>query len=192
VALHELAEALPHAFCWPVDLTANDEFPEMPTQLSHLSLLVHCAGSFALGTIHDTAIDVWRQIFDTNLFGVVEVTRRLLPALRATSGRIIVVNSTVVAGSPANRAAYAASKAALQVFAGALHQEELHNGIRVTSVYPGRVDTNGQRKVRAAEGGPYEAERYLSAASVAEAILWVVSAPSDTHITEFEVKPTWQ
>lgn len=105
---------------------------------------------------------------------------------------MIVVNSTAVSGSPANRAAYASSKVALRAFAGALHQEELANGIRVTSVYPGRVDTQGQRKVRALEAGSYESERYLSASSVAAAILWVVSAPADTHITEFEVKPTWR
>ena len=49
----------------------------------------------------------------------------MLPALRATRGGVIIVNSTAISGSPANRAAYAASKAALQVFWGALLQKSL-------------------------------------------------------------------
>ena len=176
-ALNTLAETLPDAICWRVDLRAGEMPSEKPSILSKLDLLVHCAGSIELGSIGDTPIEVWRN---------------LLPALRATRGRVIIVNSTAVSGSPANRAAYASSKAALRAFAGALHQEELANGIRVTSVYPGRVDTKGQRKVRALEKGPYEPERYLSPSSVAAAIRWVVSAPADAHITEFEVKPTWR
>ena len=191
-ALNTLAETLPDAICWRVDLRAGEMPSEKPSILSKLDLLVHCAGSIELGSIGDTPIEVWREVFETNLFGVVELTRNLLPALRATRGRVIIVNSTAVSGSPANRAAYASSKAALRAFAGALHQEELANGIRVTSVYPGRVDTKGQRKVRALEKGPYEPERYLSPSSVAAAIRWVVSAPADAHITEFEVKPTWR
>ena len=143
----------------------------MPSQLSRLSLLVHCAGLFVSGTIADTSIEVWQDVFGTNLFGLVEVTRLLLPALRDTRGRIIVVNSTAVSGSPAKRAAYAASKVALKTFTEALHQEELDNGIRVTNVFPGRVATKTQRAVRTAEGGSYDPQSYLSAASVAAAIL---------------------
>jgi NADP-dependent 3-hydroxy acid dehydrogenase YdfG len=192
VALQKLSETMPGSFCWPIDLLDVQAASEMPSQLSELSLLVHCAGLFAYGTIADSPVNVWREVFEVNVFGVAELTRRLLPALRASQGRVIVVNSTAVTGSPASRAAYAASKAALRSFADALHQEELGNGIRVTSVYPGRVDTKTQQAVSAAEGRPYEPESHLRASSVAEAILWVTSAPSDAHITEFEVKPTWR
>jgi NADP-dependent 3-hydroxy acid dehydrogenase YdfG len=190
-SIQELADSLPNAFCWPIDFSDVGVISAPPPQLSRLSLLVHCAGYFALGGIGDTRIEAWKDVFDVNLFGVVDLTQRVLPALRATRGRVIVVNSTAISGSPANRSAYVASKAALRSFTNALHQEELDNGIRVTTVYCGRVDTDMQREVRAAEEGPYEADRYLSPASVAAAILWVVSAPADTHITEFEVKPTW-
>jgi NADP-dependent 3-hydroxy acid dehydrogenase YdfG len=179
-------------FCWDVDLLGLQSAPEMPPELSKLSLLVHCAGLFAHGTVADTPIEVWREVFETALFGVAELIRRLLPALRATRGRVIVVSSTAVSGSPGTRAAYTATKGALKCFADALHREELDNGVRVTSVYPGRVATRTQRAVRVAEDGPYEPDSYLSATSVADAILWAVSAPPDAHITEFEVKHTWR
>jgi len=189
-ALRKLADTLPDARCWPVDLASVLNASDVPAQLSDLSVLVHCGGIFAFGTVGESSYELWKRIFDVNLFGVVEITRRLLPALRENRGRVIVVNSTAVSGSPANRAAYAASKTALRSFATALHEEEVQNGVRVTSVYPGRVNTKGQQAVRAAEGGPYEADRYLSPTSVAAAILWVTSAPPDTHITELELKPT--
>jgi NADP-dependent 3-hydroxy acid dehydrogenase YdfG len=189
-ALQELADTLPSAFCWPIELSGVPDTSNVPAPRSELSLLVHCAGTFTFGPICDSSTELWRRIFDVNLLSVVDITRRLLPALRENRGRVIVVNSTAVSGSPANRAAFAANKAALRSFATALHEEELHNGVRVTSVYPGRVDTKGQHAVRAAEGGPYEADRYLSPSSVAAAILWVTAAPPDTHITEFELKPT--
>ncbi len=192
VALQKLAARIPGSFCWPVDLSDIQASSEMPSQLSELSLLVHCAGLYAYGTISDSPLGVWKEVFDVNLFGVAELTRRLLPALRASRGRVVIVNSTAISGAPANRAAYAASKVALKSFADALHQEELNNGIRVTSVYPGRVATKTQRAVSAAEGRPYAPGNYLRASSVAEAILWVTSAPADAHITEFEVKPTWR
>ena len=189
-ALDEVAGLLPDAHCWPVDLSSGRGLADVPQQLSKLDVLVHCAGLFTQGSINDASMEEWREVFDTNLFGVIELTRNVLPALRATRGRVIIVNSTAISGSPANRAAYAASKAALQVFSGALLQEELDNGIRVTSVHLGRTATRMQRAVRAAEGGPFESDKYLSASSVAAAILWVASAPPDAHFTEFELKPT--
>lgn len=122
--ISELAETLPDAHHWTVDLSDSRALSDPPPQLSELSLLVHCAGSFAMGTIGETPSEVWRKVFDVNLFGVVEITRALLPSLHATRGRIVVVNSTAISGSPAHRAAYASSKAALRTFATALHQED--------------------------------------------------------------------
>jgi NADP-dependent 3-hydroxy acid dehydrogenase YdfG len=191
-SLQNLSETLPGSFCWPLDLLDGRGLSDVPKQLTRLSLLVHCAGLFAYGSVGDTPIDVWRDVFNTNLFGVVELTRLMLPALRATRGRVIVVNSTAISGSPANRAAYTASKVALKAFTDATQQEELDNGIRVTSVYPGRVATKTQQAVRAAEGGDFDPESYLRPSSIAAAIEWVISAPDDAHITEFVVKPTWR
>jgi short-subunit dehydrogenase len=57
-ALHELAETLPSADCWTIDLSSGRGLSEPPPQLSTLSLLVHCAGSFALGTICNTPVDI--------------------------------------------------------------------------------------------------------------------------------------
>jgi NAD(P)-dependent dehydrogenase (short-subunit alcohol dehydrogenase family) len=190
-ALKTMAAGLPAAFCWPMDLANAAEFGPVPPELWTVDLLVHCAGVFELGTVVDMPESMWRDVFSVNLFGVVELTRNLLPALRRSRGRVIVVNSTVVTRSPVGRSAYAASKQALQVFAEALHEEELERGVRVTSIYPGRVATDMQRAVRQAEGGPFEPDRYLAPETVAAAVHAVLSAPPDAHLTQFMLEPTW-
>ncbi|NKQ52207.1 SDR family oxidoreductase [Amycolatopsis sp. K13G38] len=191
-ALKTMAAAMPDACHWTIDLAApEDTGVVVPGELTSVDLLVHCAGVFERDTIHDMPERKWREVFAVNLFGVVEVTRNLLPGLRAAQGRVIVVNSTVVTGAPAGRAAYAASKQALRVFAEALHTEELGNGVRVTSIYPGRVATGMQRAVRRTEGGPFQPDRYLAPESVASAVFSVLSAPPDAHLTEFVLQPVW-
>lgn len=190
VALKSMVTELPDAFHWQVDLATSEGIGLVPPELAEVDLLVHCAGVFERDTIIATPDEVWRDVFAVNFFGVVEMTRNLLPALRAARGRVILVNSTVVAGSPAGRSAYAASKHALRVFAQALRQEEMGNGVRVTSIYPGRVATDMQRIVRRFEGGPFESERYLAPDSVASAMFFVLSAPPGTHLADMVLEPT--
>jgi len=190
-ALKTMTATLPDAFHWVVDLAAED-VGVVPGELTTVDLLVHCAGVFERADIHAMPESAWREVFAVNLFGVAGLTRNLLPGLRAARGRVIIVNSTVVTGSPAGRAAYAASKQALRVFADALHREELGNGVRVTSIYPGRVATEMQRTVRRTEGGPFQPDRYLAPESVASAVFSVLSTPPDAQVTEFVLQPAWQ
>src|SRR5690606_850138 len=144
--------------------------------LDRLDLLVHSAGIARLGRLADTPADVWRHTFEINVIAVAELTRLPLPALRAPRGHVVLINSGAGQRANPNWGAYAASKFALRAFADALREEEQANGIRVTSIYPGRVDTDMQREVRAQEGGPYEPERYLDPDSVARAVLMAVTA----------------
>jgi len=61
--------------------------------------------------------------------------------------------------------------------------------VRVTSVFPGRTDTEMQRDVVRQEGGVYRPERYLRAESVAGAVLLAVTAPDDAALTELVLRP---
>ena len=71
-----------------------------------------------------------------------------------------------------------------------LRGEEYGNGLRVTSVHPGRTDTAMQHGVRADEGGDYERDKYLRPTSVAAAVLTAVTASPDAHLTEITIRPT--
>lgn len=188
-ALAALAATLPGARLWPVDLTDAAALSAAAASIERLDLLVHSAGVVAIGPVADTPADVWRRLLDVNVVAVAELTRLLLPALRAARGRVVLVNSGQGHNASAGWGAYAASKFALRAFADVLRQEEAPRGVRVTSVFPGRTATDMQRQVRAAEGGQYQEDRYLAAATVADAIRFVATASHDTQLPELAIRP---
>lgn len=188
-ALAELAHELPGARPWPVDLTDTAAVAEAAAGISRLDVLVHSAGVGLLGTVAETPASTWRRQFDINVVAVAELTRLLLPALRAARGRVVLVNSGAGLTARPGWASYAASKFALRAFADALREEEARHGVRVTSVHPGRTDTDMQREVVRHEGGSYDPGRYLRAESVAGAVLLAVTAPDDAALTEMVLRP---
>jgi NADP-dependent 3-hydroxy acid dehydrogenase YdfG len=188
-ALEALAQELPGARPWPVDLTDSATVAEAAGGIERLDVLVHSAGVGLLGTVAETPAATWRQQFEINVVAVAELTRLLLPALRAARGRVVLLNSGTGLTARAGWASYAASKFALRAFADALRAEESGNGVRVTSLHPGRVDTDMQRRVVAHEGGEYRPEAYLRPESVAGAVLLAVTAPDDTELTELVLRP---
>jgi NAD(P)-dependent dehydrogenase (short-subunit alcohol dehydrogenase family) len=105
--------------------------------------LVHNAGIAAFGGVEDMPADVFEQIFSTNFFGPVALTRALLPAMRAAGrGRIVVVSSQGGARGMPGISAYAASKGALERWAEALAQEVAPFGLGVTVLVAGTFDTD--------------------------------------------------
>lgn len=188
-ALEALAQELPGARPWPVDLTDSATVAEAAGGIERLDVLVHSAGVGLLGTVAETPAATWRQQFEINVVAVAELTRLLLPALRAARGRVVLLNSGAGLTARAGWASYAASKFALRAFADALRAEESGNGVRVTSLHPGRVDTDMQRGVVAHEGGEYRPEAYLRPESVAGAVLLAVTAPDDAELTELVLRP---
>ena len=79
------------------------------------------------------------------MVAVAELTRLLLPALRAANGHVVLINSGAGLRANAGWGAYAASKFALRAFGDALRLEE--PALRVTSIHPGRIDTDMQRDI---------------------------------------------
>lgn len=107
-------------------------------------------------------IEDWRSGFETNLFGVVEVTRRAIPTIRST-GEGVIVNMTTASVPVAMPfyAVYRASKAAVAAMSESLRAELSVFGIRVIEIVPGPIDTDmlesSGRVLEAAEQAGYEA-----------------------------------
>lgn len=188
-ALAALATELPGARPLPVDVTDVAALARAVDGIDRLDVLVHSAGTITIAALADTSAGDWRRVLDLNVVAVAELTRLLLPALRAARGRVVLVNSGQGKQVSAHWGPYAASKFALRAYADVLRAEESPRGIRVTSVFPGRTDTGMQRDVRAAEGGDYQADRYLRADTVAQAIRYVVDAPADAQVPELVLRP---
>jgi len=189
-ALLTLTGELPSASPWPVELTDFEAVANAVIGIDRLDALVHNAGAWEPGLIGETSSDTWRYLFDVNLFAIAELTKLLLPALRTARGHVILINSTAGMRVSAGRGAYAASKFALRALGEALHAEEAANGVRVTSIYPGRVATDLQRKVCVYERGVYRPDEYIAPISVAHAVLAALKAPVDSELTEIVIART--
>jgi NADP-dependent 3-hydroxy acid dehydrogenase YdfG len=163
------------------------------TQLIHghgsVDILVNSAGTAYTNPLMDTSLTDWQQIIDLNLSSVLQVIQGVLPQMRQQqSGTIINVIS--IAGQQAfpNWGAYSVSKFGLVALSKALAAEERINGIRVTAVYPGSVNTPlwDQPQVQA----DFDRSAMLTAEAVAESILYSANAPLSTTIQELTIMPS--
>lgn len=130
---------------------------------SGLNVLVNNAGvERRYLPLEATPMNEWREVFETNVFGLVEVTRRAVPLLRANGGGVIcnITSSSVLAGAPFY-SVYRASKAAVEALGESLRTEVGPFGIRIVEIMPGPVATdmlaNSARLPEAAEVPGYEA-----------------------------------
>lgn len=188
-ALAKRAEESPGAQPWPVDLSDFEAVASAVAGIERLDVLVHSAGVGDLGTIENASVETWRRNYEVNVLAVVELTRLLLPALRAAGGHVVVVNSGAGRNAKAGWGPYAASKFAVRAFADSLREEEERNGLRVTTVYPGRTATEMQQAVNAQEGVEYDPSKYLRPDSVAMAVVNAITATADAHPTEVILRP---
>jgi NAD(P)-dependent dehydrogenase (short-subunit alcohol dehydrogenase family) len=112
-------------------------------RFGRIDLLINNAGITARGAIEDTPEALWRAIFETNLFGPLELIRLVLPVMRRQgAGRIINVTSVAALLKTPLVAAYAASKHALDTVSAALDIETRSFGVRVACVMPGPFKTS--------------------------------------------------
>ena len=186
-ALQAVADDCRSARVVTADLTTADGPGLAAAGIDALDGLIHCAGIAELSRIEDSDADQWRRAYEVNVVAVVELTRVLLPALRAAGGHVVVVNSGAGYLARGGWASYAASKFALRAVTDALRDEE--PGLRVTSIHPGRVDTDMQRGIVASEGKDYNPAAYLTPESVAAAIRQSLEATPDAHPTEVILRP---
>ncbi len=187
--LDAMATELDGAVTLPVDLTDYDAVEAAVETVTELDVLVHSAGiASSLEAVADTPADEWRALLDINVVAAAELTRLLLPALRARRGHIVFLNSGAGQNVRPGWTPYAASKFALRALADGVRAEEPE--LRVTSLYPGRIDTDMQREIVAREGADYDPARYLKASSVAEAVAQAIATPADAHPTDLTVRPS--
>lgn len=185
-AAQKVVGTLPSAEPFVADLTNLTEVP----QLESLDLLVHSAGMLDFARIDEATVEMWRRSFDLNVVAVAELTKRLLSAVRNAHGTVVTINSGSGFHSGAYQGIYAATKHALIAFTDALRDEETGK-IRVSSVHPGRVDTDMQRQLRSAEGiEEYDGEKWARPESIAQAVRLIADLGTDATIPTIRVTPS--
>jgi len=170
----------------------------IPPAFSDIDVLVNNAGlSRGFEPVHEGSEDDWDEMIDTNVKGLLYVTRAVLPGMVARGrGHIISIGSVAGHEGYPRGNAYCASKAAVRMLNKCMRLDLVGTGIRVSTVDPGLVPTefsevrfHGDRE-RAQK--VYENARPLSAADVAEAIVWCASRPPWVNAEEIILMPTDQ
>ncbi|HRV69965.1 MAG TPA: SDR family oxidoreductase [Marmoricola sp.] len=184
----ELARNFPGASVLSADLSQPEalEGSQIPDALDSV---IHAAGVVELGKLSDADYAQVQEQIAVNLLAPIRLTQVCLPALRATQGTVVFVNST--AGITANPGwgAYAASKFGLRAIADALRAEEQPNGVRVATIFPGRTATSMQAKVHELEGRPYDPTAWIRPETVAMQIVNVLDLPRDATVSEVVIRP---
>lgn len=106
----------------------------------HIDVLCNNAGTSAVGDVVASTPEDWQRVFDVNVFGVANMSRAVVPHMRA-AGRGTIVNTCSVVASVGlvERAVYGASKGAVLALTKAMAADEIAHGIRVNCVSPGTV-----------------------------------------------------
>ena len=149
-----------------------------------LQVLVNNAGVGAHAPVAETSDEEWARILDTNLTAVFRLTRAALPQLTDGGGHVFMISSLAGVNPIAGMAAYCASKAGLDHFAHCLMLEVRHQGVKVTTIAPGSVDT--------AFGGSRSGETswMLRGEDVAATLLDLLRARDEAHLSRVEMRPS--
>ncbi|WP_418057928.1 SDR family NAD(P)-dependent oxidoreductase [Pimelobacter simplex] len=183
------------------DVTSADSVAALAAAVGPgLDVLVNNAGgAIGLAPVADADPDQWRQMYDVNVLGLMQVTQALLPALVASgAGTIVNIGSTAGRTAYEGGAGYTAAKHGTKVVTETLRLELFDQPVRVCEVAPGMVRTDEFSLVRF--GGDQEradavyagVAEPLVAVDVADAIAWVVTRPAHVNIDELVIKPRAQ
>jgi len=164
------------------------KFLDLPPDWTSIDVLVNNAGlSRGMTKLHEDDPDNWEEMIDTNIKGLLYVTRAVVPGMVArNSGHVISLGSVAGYITYANGAVYCASKAAERAISEGLKIDLMGTPVRVTSVDPGMVETDFSRirfrgdEERAAK--VYQNITPLEPEDVADAILWAATRPDHVNI----------
>lgn len=151
-----------------------------------IDLLVNNAGLGFFKLTEEVSLEEWKKVFEVNVQGVFLATKAVLPHMKdQKSGTIINISSDVARYTIPNGAAYTATKYAVQGFSGSVAQEVREYGIRVGTINPGMVDTYFAESTQ----GLPEKEDWLKVGDIANAVVYMASAPKHMIIDEIVIHP---
>jgi NADP-dependent 3-hydroxy acid dehydrogenase YdfG len=166
----------------------TNEYAALPKEWKAIDVLVNNAGlSRGLDKLYQGKIEDWEEMIDTNIKGLLYITRAVVPGMVERGvGHIINIGSTAGHLAYPSGAVYCGTKAAVHMLNDGLRQDLLGTPVRVTSVEPGMVETDfslvrfhGDEE-RAAK--VYKGLTPLTAEDVADTIVWAASRPAHVNI----------
>jgi len=170
----------------------------LPQEFQNIDILLNNAGlALGLGPAHEADLGEWETMVDTNIKGLLYMTRQILPMMVARGmGHIINLGSIAASCPYPGGNTYGATKAFVQQFSRNLRTDLQGTGIRVTNIEPGLAESEfsivrfGGDAEKAAK--VYEGTEPLTPVDIAEIIYWTASRPAHVNINVVEVMPVCQ
>lgn len=177
----------------------NEVIDALPDEWKKIDILVNNAGlARGLEKLHQGDTDDWDAMIDTNVKGLLYLTRKIVPFMleNQVNGHIINIGSIAGIHAYPNGAVYCATKAAVKFISDGLRMDVVDKPIRVTNVQPGMVETNFSVVRFHGDQGKadsvYEGIKPLTAEDIANIVTFAASAPPHVQICEVTVTPTNQ
>ena len=194
--LQEVARAVKdaggQAVIHQVNLAEDNPLEEVAATLNELGgigALVHSAGAISLASVAETSAEDLDKQYRVNLRAPYLLTQKLLPSLKQAQGQIVFINSGAGLNAKANWSSYAVTKHGLKALADSLRAEVKLDGVRVVSIYPGRVASPMQERVHEFEGKAYDPETFVQPEDVAQQVASVLSLPATAEVTDLSIRP---
>lgn len=196
----ELGEKfLPLAFDISDRLATEEAIKSLPTQWENIDLLVNNAGlALGLESADKANLDDWEQMIDTNIKGLVNITRFVLPQMvERNTGHIINLSSIAGTYPYPGGNVYGGTKAFVTQFSLNLRADLAGKNIRVTNVEPGLCGGTEFSNVRFKGDNEraeklYENVQCVTPQDIANMVLWLNQQPEHVNINRIEVMPTAQ
>ncbi len=174
--------------------STNDFFQWANEQLGQIDMLVNAAGiNIKTRSMAEMTPEQWDQVMSINATGAYNCMYAVLPAMRAR-GEGTILNISSIAGKRAialGGIAYSASKFAMTALGTCVSNEAAPDGVRVTNLYPGEVNTPILEN-RPTPVDDAHKQRILQPEHVAELVLTILSLPPTVHVPEVVIKPLSQ
>lgn len=189
-------------FCGKLDVRNKNDvekfFKNLPAHFSDIDILVNNAGlAKGFGPLHSNSVDDFDTMIDTNLKGLLYVSRAVIPGMvERDSGHIINIGSIAGRGTYPGGAVYCATKHAVNGITNGLRKDLTNTAIRVSTVDPAftetefsivRFDGDSQRAKKV-----YEGFEPLVAEDIADGVLYVATRPPHVTISDMVIYPTAQ
>jgi serine 3-dehydrogenase len=181
----------------PLDMRDIDALEAAGAAHSGIDLLLNNAGlPPPLSTLQDSAFPDLDTAIQTNVTGLVALTRALLPALIRRKGAVINLSSVAATYPYRGGAVYAGTKAFVRQFSLDLRADLHGTGVRVTSIEPGMVETEftlvRTGGDQAASDTLYAGVNPMTGEDIAETILWIANLPLHVNVNAIELMPVNQ
>lgn len=151
-----------------------------------IAILINNAGLGFEGALQDMDPEEWQQMFKTNVDGIFYCSRLVLPQMRKNDeGHIINISSIAGTTGIANMSGYCATKHAVRGLSHSLYKEVRQDGVKVTCIYPGSVQTNFFDDIDSVEAN----NNMMRPEDIAETIVYCLKSHPNYHQVDIEVRP---